>query len=538
MRDRREGKRSRGDDEGEGDDEGDDDGGATPSSARRIARARDDDDDDEDEDDDEDDDTDEAEAWYARVLDDGTLSPYGLIPQGLRDVLNEAFFPSRNFPAATGVTRLDDVVKCGISESCFDGDTCRSDLIARGFHGGDAEKILRECRDENNAPYDEQTISGMMEDLMERGKTIHAPFCFTRGALALKLAVLKYCAARDSHPRYSECEIGVYVSRAGGDVAEWHTDTNDNFTIQLSGSKLWELGRCIERSSDGSMTSNSSLTDEPRCGIDYHTREQGGKFVPFARNVNASGIIPTGTGHDWKRGVRAPERCILREGDCLATQAGQYHRVSPIGKGLSVSVNVRLTPYQRYVWKSELYFLRKSSNADIIDITSMDELALRPRLRAFHVKHSDGLVLGLKLAPSPKGSNVKKEAPGEYYMNPMCACSAARTADGCVINIKCTSALTNKEYMNEFNLYVAVGNRDSDCKDLCDVFESPIAFNYYAAQPGQHSRARDLIDAVSKTLRDMNVVINTQDVSEGCAYFLKMFHNATRVDDYIEQYDK
>jgi hypothetical protein len=437
------------------------------------------------------------------------------------------------------------------------------DTVMKGFHDGDPESILRECRDEDNVPYDAQTISGMMDGLMEHGKTIHAPFCFTPGAVGLKHAIHRHlyesstCSEAltvwnsawmeiakgsvleergdDVTAMYAECEIGVYISRADGDIAEWHTDRNDNFTIQLKGSKLWEVER-IGRTYTGSMTSNASLAVEPSCGVDYLTRDHG-DFGPFARNINASKSTSAYTNTNDRS---VPERYMIREGECFSTRAGQYHRVTPVGGGLSISVNIRLTPYQSNVWKSEVYFLRLSATGarakGVAKFTPEDELALRPRFGPFDVRYSDGLVLGCG-SESPLSfvgdvCDIREWDTSEgytaLYMNPMCACSTSITAEGFVLNIKCTSPLTNKEYMNEFNVYVT-----GYAYKLDEIFSSPMAFNRWVSRgaPTSETKSRKWSSAVREhfnqvisRLVHMRVVINTKRVSKGCALFLKTFY--------------
>ena len=500
--------------------------------------------------------SDEAvEGWYASLArgdaDHRSFHILGL--KGMSAAEGRKFIGYLNISLGEEMDRPEQVED-------IDEDIGMWNTIMKGFHDGDPESILRECRDEDNVPYDEQTISGMMDGLMEHGKTIHAPFCFTRGAVGLKHAIYNqlhdtgadaealelWCGLHkdynassgmldergdDATAMYAECEIGVYISRAGGDIAEWHTDRNDNFTIQLKGSKLWEVER-IGRTYTGSMTSNASLAVEPSCGVDYLTRDHG-EFGPFARNINAT---KSTSAYKNKDDRSVPERYMIREGECFGTRAGQYHRVTPVGGGLSISVNIRLTPYQSNVWKSEVYFLRLSATGarakGVAKLTPEDELDLRPRFGPFDVRYSDGLVLGCgSETPFNIGETGEwdtSEGYSELYMNPMCACSTSMTADGFVLNIKCTSALTNKEYMNEFNVYVQMRAYKMD-----EIFSSPMAFNRWVSRgaPTNETKwrewspsARGHFDRVISRLVHMHVVINTKHVSKECALFLKTFY--------------
>ena len=65
----------------------------------------------------------------------------------------------------------------------------------------------------------------------------------------------------------------------------------------------------------------------------------------------------------------------------------------------------------------------------------------------------------------------------------MCTCAVANSTehpDYDVLNIKATSALTNKDLMNEFNIYIRKGSvREDERASL----ESPIAFFRSASPP-------------------------------------------------------
>jgi len=413
--------------------------------------------------------------------------------------------------------------------------------LLRGFHDGDAEAILRECRGEDNAPYDEETIASMMAGLREHGKTIHAPFCFTRGAIAIKRKMCmnewmfalrveleqrmknKEITAEElwaPRQRYAECEIGVYISRAGGDIAEWHSDTNDNLTLQLTGSKIWEVEDLeledLERDSWVARTQpltlrNSSLADEPRCGMDYltHTRST---FVPFAHNAASL------TSHSLKPKARTngATRYRLDAGHTLCTKAGQYHRVTPVGATLCVSIDVRLTPFQDAVWNAEIYFLCMRQSWVDRAPKSLENFRAelrergRPRFMPFQPEFSDGLVLGATLdyiaglTFDARGELYHKrndqyiymhdiytfqEPDPKYralYFNPMCACSVSTSGAYHIVNIRSTSSLTNKDYMSEFNIYIRRYSQEDELNnntyDLHEWFENPSKFNSREAE--------------------------------------------------------
>ena len=451
-----------------------------------------------------------------------------------------------------------------------------------GFHGGDAREILLRCRRGDNEPYDEEDVDAMLEDLKELGKTVNAPFCCARGAVELKrlarleswrrwrrgtheargFSFLKYARTSDVLHVYGgadfgfgECEVGVYVSVANGDIAEWHRDVGDNATIQITGSKKWEVEDCVldatqahrERNkrvnfrNDGfirpfvgelaGMSRNASLEDERTCGVDHFAQPE---TLPRAHPIDFGATPPPNEryealGHRMRSVLL---KRVVNAGDTICVPRGRFHRVTPVGEEVSVSVDLRMTNIERGEWRAEAAYLREFMLAglwgDARDaVKKLDErpfgefpqmLATPIRWLPFEEEFSDGLVLGARLEyivgavdnaydrrdtlktymAMPKrfhdsDDTVRRlEEGGEtlgpdvyrrdgtitpaVFFNPVCTCSITDSSghpDYDVLNIKATSALTNKDLMNEFNIYIRKG---SMWENERTALQNPIAF--------------------------------------------------------------
>ena len=374
-------------------------------------------------------------------------------------------------------------------------------LLENGFHGGDVREILAECRDENDRKYDEETIEDMVRGLEESGRTVNAPFCFTRGATTLKRQLhhrawralkgrKEWMSAGDdaagTSMGYGECEIGVYVSRAGGDIAEWHRDVGDNATIQLTGRKLWEVehswcvARCGARENfekKGALN-NASLVDEPICGADHVVRRS------LAR-ADAGG---------YRFETR---RVTLEPGDTICVPRGRWHRVKPLDDEMTLSVDIRVTTVERGAWKAEEVYLDSLR----CQTTPKQPLRLEP-IAWLPFERCDGLVLSAHLdymvkahrgcldsddddeddvyAHQPRrgvdyGALSSRRYVRGLYFNPVCTCSWSRSGSYYILNIKASSALTKRDFMSEFNVYIARERVEASPR-LRDRYRDPLAF--------------------------------------------------------------
>ena len=375
----------------------------------------------------------------------------------------------------------------------------------RAFHGGDVTKILRECRDGSNEAYDDDDVEAAMEALTRDGTTINAPFCFTAGAIGLKRALHLEAWARlrggEFRGRdgeifgvaggcvgYGECEVGVYASRANGDIAEWHRDACDNATIQLVGKKQWEV-EVYRDARDGAelreelrgKSRNASASDEATCGADY-----------IEQIWTKTEIVTR----------------VIGPGETICVPRGRMHRVVPLGEGVSVSADIRMTTIESAEIAAEIAYLKAIALYDERSVSKRKRPVELPPIHwlPFEEEFSDGLVLGArleyivaaaanrsgthddattyepvrrtdgteKLGGSARAETLRRSPTA--VLHPSCACAVRdddERGDYHVFNVKATSALTNKDLMSEFNIYV---RRDSVREGEMRAFNSPVDF--------------------------------------------------------------
>ena len=486
----------------------------------------------------------DAAAKRSRCVEDAEDARRGAEPTGSKQRAQRDLDEGRRFLLRAFSTdcfrRADDTPTA--SPRVMDEQTFKH--ILEGFYGGDVEAILNSCRDESNEAWSEAHVEEAMRALHEDGKTINAPFCFAPGAIELKRLmhleswrVLRRGGAsdrgdsdvntwqrrfdtrayehahRDSETAFAtcadptfdgqlvcgvhsgECEVGVYVSRAGGDVAEWHRDIGNNFTVQLTGGKEWEVEHYTQRDGRGVVAfNNAALIDKPRCGADYFLQPPA-----WPRSVDKSTV----------------KRFCINAGESVSISKGRFHRVTPVGKDISVSIDVRVTSFsveERFAEGTFLRYLATRSRDEWLKpfFQQVTTFADSPLVRGdvfppclndfpmpqicwlpFETDFSDGLVLGARLKyivgaatnvaghfdtyssySSIMSQKIDDELVGLVF-NPVCTCACTTTGKYHVLNIKATSAITNRDLMSEFNIYV---DRSSVNEREMEAFENPFTF--------------------------------------------------------------
>jgi hypothetical protein len=179
---------------------------------------------------------------------------------------------------------------------------------------------LAACRKVDNSRYSQEEREEMERDLEGSSRTLNLPYCFTRGACDL------YATCVDGlGDLANDVEVGVYLSKVGGDVAEWHCDNNHNFTIQLAGSKEWH---CLPGGSSQAEASRSLF--EPA-----RNRAEGAVRAPPLGEASVH---------------------VLGPGSVLYLPPGHWHRVIPAGGPTSFSVDIRIGHLSAARWLSEALF--------------------------------------------------------------------------------------------------------------------------------------------------------------------------------------
>lgn len=176
---------------------------------------------------------------------------------------------------------------------------------------------------------------------------------------------------------FSRGEIEMFYSRCGH-VTDFHTDFQENFTVQLSGSKKW-------------LFAPSSLTNPLRGVTPHFQTDSSSSSIPeqqlkMARLCDPSfcaNSIPT-------HGTAAYEEVTLYAGDVLYHPAGVWHRVQSTEDSLSMNFSLTTATY-----------------ADIFCSTLHQQLSANPLFRsrvlsdeAGHLKSLDVLAQLLKDIPS------------------------------------------------------------------------------------------------------------------------------------------
>lgn len=192
--------------------------------------------------------------------------------------------------------------------------------LTEAFCRGDPMELAAESRKDDNSRYGQEEIAGMVAELEERKVTLNFPFCFAPGALEVKRAFLEACPGLGN-----DVEVGVYLSRAGGAPAAWHSDNNHNLTIQICGNKDW-----LCAPGNPNVTCSRAMQDAPR-----NRYEQ---LLPAAPARPADSVCYS-----------------LRPGSVLYVPPGHWHSVIPSG-GDSCSVDLRVGSVLHAKWICEAVF--------------------------------------------------------------------------------------------------------------------------------------------------------------------------------------
>eukprot|EP00475_Leptophrys_vorax_P035302 TRINITY_DN5802_c1_g1_i1.p1 TRINITY_DN5802_c1_g1~~TRINITY_DN5802_c1_g1_i1.p1 ORF type:complete len:524 (-),score=134.93 TRINITY_DN5802_c1_g1_i1:33-1604(-) len=138
-------------------------------------------------------------------------------------------------------------------------------------------------------------------------------------------------------------EIEMFVSHQGH-YTDWHTDFQENFTIQLKGSKKWKVAKGAVKS--------------PLRGCTPHYFDnQGVKETQMKAHALC---VPEGEGmcvpQEW-------EEVVLGEGDVLYHPAGLWHAVETLEESVSMNVSLIGTTWADLVSDGVKQLLWKDSNS-------------------------------------------------------------------------------------------------------------------------------------------------------------------------------
>lgn len=120
-------------------------------------------------------------------------------------------------------------------------------------------------------------------------------------------------------------EIETFVSRAGN-YTDWHTDFQENFTIQLKGAKTWKLKR--------------SGLEAPLLGFTPHYKNSGN--LEMQQKVHlAYNKVNMSDQYDRTKLDKECSQVTLYEGDILYHPAGIWHAVTSDTDSISINFSLK-----------------------------------------------------------------------------------------------------------------------------------------------------------------------------------------------------
>eukprot|EP01060_Flectonema_neradi_P014970 TRINITY_DN21671_c0_g1_i1.p1 TRINITY_DN21671_c0_g1~~TRINITY_DN21671_c0_g1_i1.p1 ORF type:complete len:485 (+),score=112.18 TRINITY_DN21671_c0_g1_i1:38-1456(+) len=196
--------------------------------------------------------------------------------------------------------------------------------LKKGFGDGELSNVLQYCRKDDNTRYTPSEMDTLEDDFLNGKKTVNMPLCFTEGADELRNAFLA------EFPNLgNDVEVGVYFSRTGGEIAQWHSDNNHNITIQVSGTKEWHCrpgSRHTERS--------KALTEAPK---NFHDQRNS------QLDRRSASAFP-------------PQTYVLDPGTVIYLPPGHWHSVVSTGEEDSFSIDIRVGNIVHAKWIAEAMY--------------------------------------------------------------------------------------------------------------------------------------------------------------------------------------
>jgi Cupin-like domain len=137
-------------------------------------------------------------------------------------------------------------------------------------------------------------------------------------------------------------EVETFLSKRGH-TTSWHFDFQQNFTIQLSGTKAWTL-------QEGTIT-HPLRGCTPHYSAPGTVESQLKSHYLFDRNF----VFSTPTVPSNAKGE--PKTVVLRPGDVLFFPAGMWHKVETLSDSVSINVSLMATNYAHAVSQALYHFL-------------------------------------------------------------------------------------------------------------------------------------------------------------------------------------
>ena len=152
----------------------------------------------------------------------------------------------------------------------------------------------------------------------------------------------QYDASGQSMTSMGRAEVETFISTQTGSITGWHTDFQENFTIQLSGRKKWSLQR-------------GTVTNVLR-GVTPHYAVSAieGQIKAGRLDQNDFGFGPPTIGENATGPV---DEVVLEPGDVLYFPAGMWHKIEVLEPGISINCSLMATNYATLVCQSLQHLL-------------------------------------------------------------------------------------------------------------------------------------------------------------------------------------
>ena len=137
-------------------------------------------------------------------------------------------------------------------------------------------------------------------------------------------------------------EVETFVGTKGH-FTNWHTDFQENFTIQLSGSKKWKLKQCTVK--------------HPVRGCTPHYGKVAGVVENQLKLARLSDKTFSFDHPNDSNSYGNIEEVIMNTGDILYFPAGMWHSVETLTPGISINISLMSTNYADIVTKALHHYL-------------------------------------------------------------------------------------------------------------------------------------------------------------------------------------
>ena len=152
----------------------------------------------------------------------------------------------------------------------------------------------------------------------------------------------QYDASGQSMTSLGRAEVETFISTQTGSITGFHTDFQENFTIQLSGRKRWTLQRGNVAHVLRGVTPHYAVS-----AVEGQIKAGRLDQVDFAFGPPTVG----------KNAVGPTDEVILEPGDVLYFPAGMWHKIEVLEPGISINCSLMATNYATLVCQSLQHLL-------------------------------------------------------------------------------------------------------------------------------------------------------------------------------------